>query len=74
MTFFKVVVFGKIFIKMLFCWKKSQKKRDKFEILKVIKKHTREYSPFEVYAKALHELFKGRERTSDKWEQKESKI
>ena len=44
------------------------------EILKVIKKHTREYSPFEVYAKSLHELFKGRERTSDNWEQKVSKV
>src|SRR5947209_12302687 len=35
------------------------------EILRVIERHTREYTPFEVYAKALYEFFKGHEMTAD---------
>ena len=38
------------------------------EILKVIERHTREYSPFEVYAKALYEFFRGHEMTVGEWE------
>jgi len=38
------------------------------EILKVIERHTREYSPFEVYAKALQEFFRGHEMTAGEWE------
>jgi hypothetical protein len=39
------------------------------EILRVIERHTREYSPFEVYAKALAELFRGHELTELEWEE-----
>jgi HKD family nuclease len=37
------------------------------EILKVIERHTREYQPFEIYAKALHEYFRGAEMTVGEW-------
>jgi len=39
------------------------------DILRTIERHTREYSPFEVYAKALHEFFRGHELTASEWEQ-----
>jgi len=39
------------------------------EILKTIQRHTREYSPFEVYAKSLAEFFRGHELTAGEWEQ-----
>ncbi len=38
------------------------------EILKVVERHTREYSPFDVYAKALQEFFRGHEQTVGEWE------
>ncbi len=39
------------------------------DILRTIERHTREYSPFEVYAKALQEFFRGHELTASEWEQ-----
>ncbi len=39
------------------------------EILRVIERHTRAYSPFEVYAKSLHEFFRGHELTDSEWEE-----
>ncbi len=44
------------------------------EVLKVIERHTREYSPFEVYAKALQEYFRGHEITTGEWEEHHSRI
>lgn len=44
------------------------------EILKTVERHAREYSPFEVYAKALYEYFKGYELTASEWELQKSKI
>ena len=44
------------------------------EILRVIERHTWEYSPFDVYAKALQEFFRGHELTDDEWEKRESKV
>lgn len=44
------------------------------DILKVIERHTHEYSPFEVYAKALQEYFRSYEMTPSEWEQTESKM
>src|SRR5437762_1594120 len=38
------------------------------DILRTIERHTREYSPFEVYAKALQEFFHGHEMTASEWE------
>lgn len=38
------------------------------EILKIIERHVTEYTPFEVYAKALHELFADSSYTGEEWE------
>lgn len=38
------------------------------EILRVIERHVREYMPFDVYAKALQEFFRGHEMTVTEWE------
>lgn len=42
------------------------------EILNVIERHTKEYSPFEIYLKALYEYYKGHEITDTEWEKEES--
>lgn len=44
------------------------------EVLQVIERHLRTYSPFEVYAKALYEYFRGREKSATGWEKHESVI
>lgn len=38
------------------------------DILRVVEPHVREYSPYEVYAKSLHELFAGYQQTVTDWE------
>lgn len=53
-------------------WEKAEQINP--ELLKVFDRHTRAYSPFEVYAKALHEFFKGHEMTLSEWEREESRI
>ena len=40
----------------------------------VIARHTREYLPFEVYAKALQEYFRNYEETAGDWEQNQSRM
>ena len=44
------------------------------DILKVITRHTKLYTPFDVYTKALFEYFQGHEMTAGEWEQKQSKM
>lgn len=44
------------------------------EILRTIERHTHEYTPFDVYAKALHEFFRGHEMTASEWEDTRSKM
>ncbi|HNT89768.1 MAG TPA: phospholipase D-like domain-containing protein, partial [Candidatus Hydrogenedentes bacterium] len=44
------------------------------DILRVIERHTRVYTPFEVYAKALQEYFRGHEMTETEWEQSKSRM
>src|SRR3989338_1284405 len=44
------------------------------EMLKVIERHIKEYSPFEVYTKALQEYFRGHEITTGEWEKLHSKM
>jgi len=44
------------------------------EVLRVIEGHTREYSPFEVYARSLHELFRRYEMTDKEWLENESRV
>ncbi len=38
------------------------------DILKVIERHIKKYTPFEVYAKSLQEFFRGHEITVGEWE------
>lgn len=38
------------------------------DVLAVIERHTREYTPFEVYVKALHEYFRGHQMSAGDWE------
>src|SRR5207245_684845 len=44
------------------------------EILRVIERHTREYTPFEVYAKALYELHRRQEMTDAEWFAQQSRV
>jgi superfamily II DNA or RNA helicase len=44
------------------------------DILKVIERHVLEYSPFDVYAKALQEYFRGHELTSTEWDETRSQM
>lgn len=53
-------------------WKEAEEISD--EILKVIERHTREYSPLEVYAKSLQEFFRGHEMTAGEWEKTKSQL
>ncbi len=53
-------------------WNDAQDVSD--EILKVIERHTRDYIPFEIYAKALQEFFRNHEITVGEWELLQSKM
>lgn len=44
------------------------------DVLKTIERHTRDYTPFEVYAKALHEYFHADRLEPDDWERHKSKM
>ncbi|MCY3562269.1 MAG: helicase-related protein [bacterium] len=44
------------------------------EVLRTISRHTAECSPFDVYAKALHEYFRGRELTAGEWDESRSQM
>lgn len=44
------------------------------DVLEVIERHTRSFTPFEVYAKSLQEFFQSHEMTAGEWERHESKI
>ena len=44
------------------------------EILRVIERHTRDYMPFEVYAKSLQQYFRGHEMTAGEWERTQSRL
>ena len=44
------------------------------DVLKVIERHIRERTPFEVYAKSLYEFFQGHELTASEWELTESRM
>ena len=44
------------------------------QILRVIERHTKERSPFEIWAKALFEYVRGRESSPDQWDRKTSRI
>ena len=42
------------------------------DILQVIETHTKEYTPFQVYAKSLQEYLRGHEESTSEWEQTKS--
>lgn len=44
------------------------------DILRTIERHTREYLPFDIYTKALHEFFRGHEMTASEWEDDRSQM
>lgn len=44
------------------------------EFLKTIERHVVEYSPFDVYVRALHEYFRGHELTAEEWETTRSRM
>jgi superfamily II DNA or RNA helicase len=44
------------------------------DVLTVVSRHTHPYTPFDVYAKALSEFFRGHELTVTEWEQTQSKM
>jgi hypothetical protein len=44
------------------------------DILKTIERHILEYLPFDIYAKALHEFFRGHELTATEWDETRSKM
>jgi superfamily II DNA or RNA helicase len=44
------------------------------DVLNVIARHTQEYTPFEVYMRALKEFFSGHELTASEWEETESSM
>jgi len=43
-------------------------------IIETISRHTRLYTPFDVYAKALQEFFRGHELTATEWDETRSKM
>lgn len=43
------------------------------EVLRTVERHTREYSPFEVYAQSLHHLFRDAPSPAREWEEREVK-
>jgi hypothetical protein len=44
------------------------------EILKTLERHTRHYSPFEIYTRALQQYFLGHEETASEWDKNSSRI
>lgn len=53
-------------------WNEAQEVTE--DILKVIERHTREYMPFDIYAKALQQYFRTHEVSADNWEKHDSKM
>ena len=42
------------------------------EVLRIVNRHIHAYTPFEIYAKALHEYFRGHELTAGEWDEHRS--
>ncbi len=53
-------------------WREAEDVSD--EVLRVIERHIAEYPPFDIYAKALREYFRGHEMTAGEWELNGSKM
>ncbi len=53
-------------------WKLAREVND--AVIETISRHTRRYLPFDVYAKALQEFFRGHELTATEWDETRSKM
>ncbi len=53
-------------------WKDAKEASD--ALIETIERHTRLYSPFDVYAKALQEFFRGHELTATEWDETRSRV
>ncbi|MCG8624811.1 MAG: phospholipase D-like domain-containing protein [Proteobacteria bacterium] len=53
-------------------WEKAEDCTE--DLLKVVRRHSREYKPFEVWVKALSEYLGGFEEAANAWEKNDSKI
>ncbi|MHC4891957.1 MAG: helicase-related protein [Planctomycetota bacterium] len=53
-------------------WEEGEEITEDFTDL--LERTVREYSPWEIYAKSVHELLRGRELTSNEWERTKSEI
>ena len=53
-------------------WKEAKEIND--TVIDTVERHTRLYSPFEVYAKALQEFFSGHELTATEWDETRSRM
>jgi SNF2 family DNA or RNA helicase len=53
-------------------WDEAEEVTD--DLVPVIERHTRLYSPFEVYAKSLQLYFQGHELTATEWERQQSRM
>lgn len=53
-------------------WEEAEPVTD--DVLRVIQRQIAEYTPFQVYAKALQELFRSRELPPEGWEQTDSRM
>ena len=53
-------------------WNEAKEASD--VLIETIERHTRLYSPFEVYAKALQEFFRGHELTATEWDETRSRM
>ncbi|MEX0756079.1 MAG: helicase-related protein [Actinomycetota bacterium] len=53
-------------------WEKGVDVRE--DVLGVIERHAKPYTPFDVYTRALHEFFEGHEITASEWEEGASQM
>ena len=53
-------------------WSQAEEVREEF--LRVIERQVHEYPPFDVYARALHEFFRGHQTTDSEWERGHSRL
>lgn len=44
------------------------------DVLRTIERHTAQHTPFDMYARALHEFFRGRELTAGEWDESQSRM
>ena len=53
-------------------WNKATDVTD--AVIETISRHTRQYSPFDVYSKALQQFFRGHELTATEWDETRSRM